>query len=114
MQKFLVVVAIALFASALAAPAFEDSWDVEDELLQRVYEDSTPLSLIQKTSADVAHAKSVAAAGAAKVAAKAEDTYTKEEAAAGKKAASDAADMVTKVKAADKMSADADAAEKKN
>jgi hypothetical protein len=85
MQKILVIAAIALFATTLAAPVVEDSWDVEDELLQRVHEDSTPLSLMQADSPTIAHAEAAKdkAAGEAKAAAGDEAKYTAEEATTG-------------------------------
>merc|ERR1719486_1605511 len=88
MQKILVIAAIALFATTLAAPVFEDSWDVEDELLQRVHEDSTPLSLMQADPSTVAHAEAEKdkATKAAAAAAGDEAKYTAEEADAHKKA----------------------------
>merc|ERR1719486_1832542 len=88
MQKILVIAAIALFATTLAAPVFEDSWDVEDELLQRVHEDSTPLSLMQADPSTIAHAEAEKdkATKAAAAAAGDEEKYTKEVAEAHKKA----------------------------
>lgn len=139
MQKFLIIAAIALFAVALATPVVEDSWDAEDELLQRVHEDATPLTLLQKNSADEAAANAAAnkakAAAAAKVEAKegaAEKKAAAEAAKLGKadkelsakaakanaaqaaKNAKDAASMVKKVEAANAASKKADADEKKN
>lgn len=105
MQKILVIAAIALFATTLAAPVVEDSWDVEDELLQRVHEDSTPLSLMQADPSSIKHAEDAKtkAAGEAKAAAGDEAKYTAEEkttgAAAKKLAAEDKANSDAAAKA---------------
>lgn len=89
MQKFLVIVAVALLATTLAFPVVEDSWDVEDELLQRVYEDSTPLTLMQADPSTIKAAEGAKEANTKKAAAssKIEAKWTKKEAAFTKKAA---------------------------
>merc|ERR1719171_1021596 len=47
---------VALVAVTYALPVVEDTWAPEDELLQRVFSDSTPMSLMQADPSTIKHA----------------------------------------------------------
>merc|ERR1719230_2357723 len=112
---------VALVAVTYALPVVEDTWAPEDELLQRVFSDSTPMSLMQADPSTIKHAADAKAKAdaEAKEAGADEAKFTKEESdltanAANQKAASDAAanaaDTMKKAQEAAAATAKAEAA----
>lgn len=92
------VAAVALIAMAVALPVFEENdWDETDELLTKIYSESTPMALMQADPATIAHAK------AAKEAAAASETKA---AAEENKWAADEAKYVNQTKALNKAARD--------
>merc|ERR1719333_1579561 len=72
---------VALVAVTYALPVVEDTWAPEDELLQRVFSDSTPMSLMQADPSTIKHAADAKAKAdaEAKEAGADEAKFTKEE-----------------------------------
>merc|ERR550537_1743503 len=89
MTRTLGCVFVALVAVTYALPVVEDTWAPEDELLQRVFSDSTPMSLMQADPTTIADAKAKKekAEGEMKAAEADEKKFTEEEAALTTKAA---------------------------
>merc|ERR1719446_1296716 len=63
-MKFLACTALVLLAVTLAFPVVEDSIVSEDEMLERVFSDSTPLTLMQSPKS-IKHAEDKTAEAAA-------------------------------------------------
>merc|ERR1719171_1539310 len=112
---------VALVAVTYALPVVEDTWAPEDELLQRVFSDSTPMSLMQADPSTIKHAdeakfakeESDLTAKAAKLkeaSAKLRDAATAANQKAASDAAANAADTMKKAQEAAAATAKAEAA----